>query len=129
MDSDLTTAKTKLAQFEGKATVTEEEQQRFNQQITEMQQQLVKANLTFEYLKKILSKDVKFKTLIFLDSIGEEVRLDNLSKGVGFPQDTVQRVIIELSEGGFASSRKEGRFVYVSKGAHESPFSLEAAFA
>ncbi len=34
-----------------------------------------------------------------------------------------------FAEDGFATTRKEGRFVYVSKGAHESPFSLEAAFA
>lgn len=129
METDLTDANERLTQFEGKATVTEEEQLKFDQQISEMQQQLSKSNSTFEYFKKILSKDVKFKTLIFLDSIGEEVRLDNLSKGISSPQETVQRAIIELSESGFANFRKEGRFVYVSKGAHESPFSLEAAFA
>ena len=129
IETDLTDANERLTQFEGKATVTEEEQLKFDQQISEMQQQLSKSNSTFEYFKKILSKDVKFKTLIFLDSIGEEVRLDNLSKGISVPQETVQRAIIELSESGFANFRKEGRFVYVSKGAHESPFSLEAAFA
>lgn len=129
VENELTTAKSELSQYEGKATITEEEHQRFNQQISEMQVQLTKANSTFEYFKKVLSKDVKFKTLIFLDSIGEEVRLDSLSKGIGFPQESVQRAIIELSEDGFASSRKEGRFVYVSKGGHESPFSLEAALA
>ncbi|MHA2100911.1 MAG: hypothetical protein ACW99A_19735, partial [Candidatus Kariarchaeaceae archaeon] len=129
VEVELNDANAHLANYEGKATVTEEEQKRVNQQISEMEQQLTKTNSTFDYFKKILSKDVKFKTLIFLDSIGQEVRLDNLSTGIGFPQESVQRAIIELSEDGFANSRKEGRFVYVSKGPHETPFSLEAALA
>ncbi len=118
-----------LAQFEGKAAVSQDEQNKINQQVSEMEAQLSKTTSTIDYFKKILAKDVKFKTLLFLDSIGEEVRLDNLAKGIVFSQDTVQRAIIELAEDGFATTRKEGRFVYVSKGAHESPFSLEAAFA
>ena len=122
-------SKEQLSQFEGKAAVSQEEQNKINQQVSEIDAQLSKANSTLDYFKKILVKDVKFKTLLFLDTIGEEVRLDNLAKGIVFSQETIQRAIIELAEDGLATTRKEGRFVYVSKGAHESPFSLAAAFA
>ncbi|OLS25808.1 MAG: Chromosome partition protein Smc [Candidatus Heimdallarchaeota archaeon LC_2] len=129
INTALEQSKEQLAQFEGKAAVSQEEQNQINRQVSEMNAQLAKANSTLDYFKKILVKDVKFKTLLFLDSIGEEVRLDNLAKGIVFSQETVQRAIIELAEDGFATTRKEGRFIYVSKGAHESPFSLAAAFA
>lgn len=125
VETELKDAKNKLAGFEGQDTITPEEQQRFHTEITQLQEQIEKFNEVINYFKNIIARDSKFQTLIFLDTLKEEMRIDNLSKGIGLPQETVEKAIIELAESGFARSRKEGRYLYVSRGDQVTPFELQ----
>ena len=122
---ELKDTKGKLAGFEGQDTITPEEQARFNREIEQLQTQVAKYNDVVEYFKNIFSKDSKFQALVFLDTLKEEIRIDNLSKGIGLPQETVEKAVIELAEAGLARSRKEGRYLFVSKGDHTTPFELQ----
>ena len=129
LEVELTTAKDKLSNYEGKATISAEEQERFNKQIEELNQQIKKADETISFFRTVLGQDVKFKALLYLESVNEEIRLDTLSKGIGLSQDSVHRAIVELSESGLATARKEGRYLYVTKNGQSGPFSIGAIMA
>ncbi|MHA2253208.1 MAG: winged helix-turn-helix domain-containing protein [Candidatus Kariarchaeaceae archaeon] len=73
-----------------------------------------------------MSNDTKFKILLYLDTIHKEIRINDLSTSMGVPQDIIHRALIELTDAGLCTTKREGRFLFVkTTDFHKSPFSLQ----
>jgi DNA-binding transcriptional ArsR family regulator len=126
VEQEYSQAKLQLDQFEGKQAISVEEQDKRVKEIEDLKLLIDQSDKAISYFKNILTNDIKFRTLLYLDSLSNEIRIDDLATGVGVPQETIHRALIELSNAGLCTTRKEGRFIVALPGDTKSPLQLES---
>ena len=79
-----------------------------------------------KFIEDVIMQDIKFKTLFYLNSVGESIRIDDLAHALNEQIPIVLRVIIELNNANLVKTQKEGRNLFVSMTDQlESPFLLK----
>ncbi len=125
-DASLLDVNAQLEKYEGKEAISSEEQTKINKELSDLKYQIKQTEDAINYFKNLIANDSKYKTLLYMDSIKKEIRIDDLANGVGLPVVILRNILIELSDAGLCNTRRDGRFIFVqSLISNKTPFTLE----
>ena len=126
ISTDFKEASGVLKESKGKISVSADEQKQKQMRLDELELLVVENKKANKFIEDVITQDVKFKTLFYLNSVGESIRIDDLAHALNEQTPIVLRVIIELNNANLVKTHKEGRNLFVSMTDQlESPFLLK----